>query len=705
MAWTLSFAPTFLNELLGLPQQVSKLVTQKVKVLEQDPISARGDAKKLGGYKNNVYRVRIGDYRLFYSFGQGWVKLLSVRKRDEHTYGDDDIDVVSPSLPPDLAVLDPQPTVIHEPRAVYQFTPAVSDSDRVDTVTPPLSNPLPFDLTTEMLGQWQIPQEYWAGLTAARDEDALLALPLPNQVLDRVLDNLFPRSIAEIERQPEYVLAQPEDLDRYVEGELSAFLLKLDPTQQEILAFGGTGPTLVKGGPGTGKSVLALYRAQRLLDAGHAPLLFTTYTNALVSYSEQLLGHLLGAPPKERGAEVSTVNSLIFKYYVRTHGQPNIATEAQLIERVEAALAETSLPSMNVFDENVRREMLRRLGSSYLLDEFLQVIEAWGIDSREAYLAFERRGRQLPLRSTIREALWAVYEAWSARLERDHLTSWERMRRASLEIVRGLPEKPYRALVIDEAQDLSPVALRFLLALVESPAQIYLTADASQSLYQRGFSWKQIHADFNVRGRTLLLKRNYRNTAEIAAACAAIMQGSGAGDDECVDQQPSPFSGSAPTLLLNDDTENDAAAIQAFFASSARQYRLPIHAGAVLCQSQHIGHRVAARLSRLGLPAEFMAGKTIDLKKPCVKVMTLHSAKGLEFPFVAVLRLEQGVLPYDTSHLPQEEVAAALDQQRRLFYVGCSRAMRALLVCGSASSPSPFAEPLVVPLWQRQEAL
>lgn len=28
--WTLSFAPTFLNELLGLPHQVSKLVTQKV---------------------------------------------------------------------------------------------------------------------------------------------------------------------------------------------------------------------------------------------------------------------------------------------------------------------------------------------------------------------------------------------------------------------------------------------------------------------------------------------------------------------------------------------------------------------------------------------------------------------------------------------------------------------------------------------------
>jgi len=41
----------------------------------------------------------------------------------------------------------------------------------------------------------------------------------------------------------------------------------------------------------------------------------------------------------------------------------------------------------------------------------------------------------------------------------------------------------------------------------------------------------------------------------------------------------------------------------------------------------------------------------------------------------------------------------------RLFYVSCSRAMRALLVCGSAAAPSPFAEPLVAPFWQRKEAL
>ena len=80
--WELSFTPTFYNEQPNLPQAVQKKIGKVLKVLQSDPISAQGDAKKLKGYTNNVYRVPIGDYRLFYSFAQGWVKLLSVRKRD-----------------------------------------------------------------------------------------------------------------------------------------------------------------------------------------------------------------------------------------------------------------------------------------------------------------------------------------------------------------------------------------------------------------------------------------------------------------------------------------------------------------------------------------------------------------------------------------------------------------------------------------------
>jgi superfamily I DNA/RNA helicase/mRNA-degrading endonuclease RelE of RelBE toxin-antitoxin system len=702
--WTLSFTPTFLNELLGLPQKVSKQISQKVKVLAQDPISARGDAKKLGGATNNVYRVRVGNYRLFYSFGQGWVKLLSVRKRDERTYADSIPGFTTPDTPPpDAALLDPQMQA--GPDTGYQVP---TEQDHDGDILPPAPTdrpsapgiPLPVTLTEDRLRQWQIPPDYWPDLVVVQDEDALLNVVLPDKLLARILDNLFPRSIAEIDRQTEYILKTPEDLDRAVTGDLTSFLLKLDADQQRLLDVGGNGPTLVKGGPGTGKSVLALYRVQRLLDAGQAPVLFTTYTNALVGYSEQLLEHLLGQPPRERGVTVTTVDALVFKYVVGTHGRPSFATEGQMRACLETALQTADIPAANAFDRNVRRETLVRLGYDYLLEEFLSVIEARGLVSQEEYLSIERRGRMLPLRAPVRAALWAVYQAWGHAMDQQGVTTWERLRRAALAIVTGLPEKPYQALVIDEAQDLAPVALRFLLELVATPQHVYLTADASQSLYQRGFAWKQIHADLNVRGRTLLLRRNYRNTAEISAACATIMQETSAGDAECLTQEPSPYTGTPPTIALSPSADADGAIIQAFFTSAARRLRLPLHSGAVLCHSQYAAQRIAAQLTRLGMPAAFMRGKDIDITRPCIKVLTLHAAKGLEFPFVAVVRLEAGMLPHDTAHLPPEEVPAALDQQRRLLYVGCSRAMRALLVCGSHAAPSPLLAPLGAPHWK-----
>ncbi|NTU82527.1 MAG: ATP-binding domain-containing protein, partial [Chloroflexales bacterium] len=93
----------------------------------------------------------------------------------------------------------------------------------------------------------------------------------------------------------------------------------------------------------------------------------------------------------------------------------------------------------------------------------------------------------------------------------------------------------------------------------------------------------------------------------------------------------------------------------------------------------------------------------IDITARKVKVLTLHSAKGLEFPFVAVVGLDAGRLPRQSDGLPPEEEAAVQDEQRRLFYVGCSRAMRALLVCGSQEAPSPFLDGLRPPHWERGE--
>lgn len=65
---------------------------------------------------------------------------------------------------------------------------------------------------------------------------------------------------------------------------------------------------------------------------------------------------------------------------------------------------------------------------------------------------------------------------------------------------------------------------------------------------------------------------------------------------------------------------------------------------------------------------------TLEERENAVTLMTLHSVKGLEFPYVFICGLEEGLLPHSRSMFSPEE----LEEERRLFYVGCTRAMEKL---------------------------
>lgn len=696
--WIISFVDTFLNELLSLPKSVSKRVSKVVKVLEQDPISAQGDAIRLRGYVNNIYRVRIGDYRLVYSFGQGWVKLLSIRKRDEKTYNRDFTGFEAPAPPPEAGLLELQivPAVIEDLRV--ESTKVESSTTQTEATTT-----LPFELTESLLKQWQIPQKYWSNLLGIQNCEALLYLDIPSEFIIRILDILFPHNIEELEAQTEYLLKEPEDLDRFIDGDLIGFLLKLDPKQERIKNIESEQPLLITGGPGSGKSTIALYRVQKLVELGYKPILFTTYTNSLINNSKQLLTQLLGKPLEEAGVEVTTADFIAVRYYAKEYGEPNIASHNQCLGYLQRALEITEIPATDVSRHQACQQKLKELGLPYLLEEILDVIEAREL-TQEEYLVRRRRGRLISLRRNIREAIWAIYETWQKRMAANGYITWEQLRRKALEIARQLPQKPYQAVFIDEAQDLSPVSLRLLLALVPSFQKVFLTADASQSIYQLGFSWRQVHADLNVSVRKVI-KHNYRNTQQIANACVTILQGINADNTEPLIQEPSPHQGNLPILFLADNQRQEIQAIKEFFTTASRQFRLPLHGSAVLCPTHQVCREIAHGLTQLGMKAEFGNGRTLDINKPHIKVLTLHSAKGLEFPFVVVVGLRENSLPHVRPNTLLEEVPGVIDEQRRLFYVGCTRAMRALMVCGSASHPSVFLDPLTHPNWQRQQII
>ncbi|WP_426661427.1 ATP-dependent DNA helicase [Rhodanobacter aciditrophus] len=99
---------------------------------------------------------------------------------------------------------------------------------------------------------------------------------------------------------------------------------------------------------------------------------------------------------------------------------------------------------------------------------------------------------------------------------------------------------------------------------------------------------------------------------------------------------------------------------------------------------------LAAFLSHAALEAGEGQGEAWD---DCVQLMTLHSAKGLEFPLVFLVGLEEGLFPSQRS----TEDEGRLEEERRLAYVGITRARERLVISYAESRRMHGTEMLARP--------
>ncbi len=113
---------------------------------------------------------------------------------------------------------------------------------------------------------------------------------------------------------------------------------------------------------------------------------------------------------------------------------------------------------------------------------------------------------------------------------------------------------------------------------------------------------------------------------------------------------------------------------------------------AVFCPTNEAGKHVAERLMHRGVQATFMSGKDLDLTRPGVKVMTLKSCKGLEFPVVALAGFGEATWPVVPSDATDDDRAELLARERRTVFVGMTRAMRALLVVVPEGADTPLLQ-------------
>lgn len=273
-------AKTFTNQLLALPPKEIPQILEKAEVLSVAPAPDAKNKKRLYGYKRPIYRIRAGDYRIIYAFGNSWVKLLGVDHRKDVYKGDllvaDDIFVDLTELPADEVLLAAEPHS-HYPHPSYvpevpsgivpddAGTMSVLDGQCNTTAATPL--PRPLDHT--FLEQLRVPPTAIAELSRCNTLEDLIDAQISDELRAQIFDALFVPNYDVVYEESGFRVDSIDDYRRFLSGDLTTFLLHLDPEQERFVNWGisGSGPTLLKGAPGTGKSIVAIYRARSLVRA------------------------------------------------------------------------------------------------------------------------------------------------------------------------------------------------------------------------------------------------------------------------------------------------------------------------------------------------------------------------------------------------------------------------------------------------------
>ena len=263
----------------------------------------------------------------------------------------------------------------------------------------------------------------------------------------------------------------------------------------------------------------------------------------------------------------------------------------------------------------------------------------------------------------------------------------ESVRRVAEALERGMiPGGQYEAVLIDEAHDFEPQWLALVSKIVDPDKRsLMIVYDDAQAIYKgrKRPVWKHLGIEATS-GRTTVLKINYRNTAQVLgfakrfAADVLGAPGVQAGDEaEVLMPEDGGRQGLEPEVRKCVDYEGEAHAIVEWFQGrKGAGYTWPQMA--VLYPEHHIGDRVADVLRKSGIPVDLARQNKnrVSPHLPAVRLMSMHTAKGLEFPCVAIAGL--GALGR-----PGRE----LEDDVRLAYVAITRATHEAFLTYSRASP------------------
>lgn len=433
--------------------------------------------------------------------------------------------------------------------------------------------------------------------------------------------------------------------------------------QADVVFMRPKGAMVVLGTAGSGKSLMALHRAARLANpetTDYGPTLLITFNRALVGYLSNWAGGLPNVTVRHYSSWARDVAVRAGSLRGSTRF-PRYQDDRDDLVNAGVRVARQRFQGAAVLGRDTR----------FFADEF-DWIAGMGCETEADYQAAERVGRGGGVnRGAPRSATWAAYTAYRSALAVSRFDEdWAGLTNLAVAGLRtGAVTSDFRHVVVDEAQDLSPQALRALSLLVPDEGSLTLFADYAQQLYGSRLSWRQVGINRPTIER---FNENYRNSTAIAEFAIAMSgQGHFRDTEDLVTPTAQVSPGDKPVIVHCRDVGEEG-----YVAQRALEFARTQRVGIIVKTHEEM-NQLRARLGSVA--TEFHGGSTQWLDEPGVTLTTYHSAKGVEFGTVILPALNDGRFP-DPELVDAFGDQEAIAREARLLYVGMTRARSNLIL-------------------------
>ncbi|TKI46244.1 3'-5' exonuclease [Lysinibacillus tabacifolii] len=444
--------------------------------------------------------------------------------------------------------------------------------------------------------------------------------------------------------------------------------IKFTKEQQDAINHNGN-QLLVKGIAGSGKTLVLLKSAIDLAIKNSSEKVGVfSFSKSLSAAAEAML-----KKHKLKNLNITTFHQWAANAYRKTYGHhPTYANEYYLMN---VAMREMKVlyPKHRFFKDDTFNKFLQ---------EEIKWLKGRNIQSNAEYLATSRKGRgsKIRLSESDRTVIYGLYSLYE--VKKDGAYDYED---TALQLIKDqhkiVDAVKYDHVIIDEAQDFNKVTMQLLVGIAQQSCRI--GADIGQKIFPTTFTWKETGLDFRG-NRVKTLQQSFRSTKQIIELARSIQSNDEITKDEEFTLPIVPtVSGPIPQVYVcKTQKAQDEAIIELLKTIVQSDSKGSI---GVIVRNWDSATRLERKLLAKGIPFTEI-GDTRKLKRdfdvaqglhtePGIKFTTFYTSKGLEFKYVVVVDL---VNPSSSELLGEE---FDWDLERRLLYVGMTRAKVALSIC------------------------